>query len=285
MFLNFQLLRLRILQNKTPAKVENSSSKRRLFKIALFSPQRSWFVPWTFPHWNNSLDPAVDDALTGNSDSQWAEAAADGADRSVRTGVDAARWPAEAWAVSDFVSEVTVGMAQRALDLSQHRAEGSALSVFQSVVVVDERILAVSLAVFAALKGEFRKKCEDKFMRNAKTTQRSAHRLTRRLRKSALGLSDQPSGFYQRRSFHFARRVHLDFLEWPVLLILLNLLFPLPLHWNRSLLQSVFAVKRLPTEKISLRALWQIDSARPRMWSRGSHRFEVLECGWCLDVI
>lgn len=54
--------------------------------------------------------------------------------------------------MSDFVSVVAVGMAQRALDLPQHRAEGSAFSVFQSVVVVDERVFVVSLAEFAALK-------------------------------------------------------------------------------------------------------------------------------------
>lgn len=62
--------------------------------------------------------------------------------------------------MSDFVSMVAVGMAQWALDLPQHRAEGSPFGVFQCVVRVDGRVFVVSLAEFAALKVEFMKKCE-----------------------------------------------------------------------------------------------------------------------------
>lgn len=55
-------------------------------------------------------------------------------------------------AVLNRVRVVSIGEADRALDLSQHRAERSSLEVLDGVVVVDQRRLAVVLAVHAVLK-------------------------------------------------------------------------------------------------------------------------------------
>lgn len=140
---------------------------------------------------------AVDDALTVNLNSQGVDVATDEADCDRMGLLDAAGLPLVAAfrAVLDLVGRVAVSMAHWAHDLTQHRAESATFVVLQRVALVDQRMLAVSLAELAALKEEL--------MEDKKQLSKRSHLLW----QSSLGNDDETGGSDERFAFQCQPRL------------------------------------------------------------------------------